>query len=440
MQNEFYKLADHLTTLLEGSELFTCSYSGEDSHFVRFNKSAIRQPGKVSQHEITLDLALGQRHTAGTITLDGDFDADKEKTARLLDELRGRLPHLPEDPHYLYATEVRSTERIQENRLPKAEDAVGQVIDAGKGKDLVGIFASGGIRRGFANSLGQRNWFVSYNFNFDWSFYHSGDKAVKCAYAGFEWDPAAFGRKVAEAEEQLQVLARPPKTIPPGRYRAYLTPVAMVEVLGTLSWGGFGLKAAKTKQSSLLKLIEGEKRLNDAVTITEHTAGGVAPDFQSEGFIRPDTVTLIDKGKHRGYLVSPRSAKEYGVPTNGASSWEWPESLDLAPGDLPREEILERIGTGVWVSNLWYLNYSDRPGGRMTGMTRFATLWVENGEIRDPLNVMRFDETIYRMLGEKLVGLTADAEMILDPMTYGGRATASVRTPGALIDDFTFTL
>jgi predicted Zn-dependent protease len=128
------------------------------------------------------------------------------------------------------------------------------------------------------------------------------------------------------------------------------------------------------------------------------------------------------------------------VPTNGASEWETPESIDMAPGDIPNAKVLERLGTGIYVGNLWYLNYSDRPACRITGMTRFATLWVENGVIQAPLSVMRFDETLYRVLGENLVGLTAQTEMILDPTTYEQRSTSSWRLPGALIDDFAFTL
>jgi predicted Zn-dependent protease len=73
-------------------------------------------------------------------------------------------------------------------------------------------------------------------------------------------------------------------------------------------------------------------------------------------------------------------------------------------------------------------------------MTRFATFWVENGVIQAPLNVMRFDETVYRMLGDNLIGLTAEREMIFDPDTYGRRSTRTARLPGALVDDFTFTL
>ena len=54
------------------------------------------------------------------------------------------------------------------------------------------------------------------------------------------------------------------------------------------------------------------------------------------------------------------------------------------------------MGTGVYIGNLGYLNYSDRTAGRMTGMTRFATFWVEDGQVVAPLNVMRFDDTILR--------------------------------------------
>ena len=73
-------------------------------------------------------------------------------------------------------------------------------------------------------------------------------------------------------------------------------------------------------------------------------------------------------------------------------------------------------------------------------MTRFATFWVENGEIVAPLSVMRFDETLYRMLGENLVGLTAEREWVLDPGSYFERTTSSGRYPGALVEDFNFTL
>ena len=98
------------------------------------------------------------------------------------------------------------------------------------------------------------------------------------------------------------------------------------------------------------------------------------------------------------------------------------------------------MDSGVYISNLWYSNYSDRNHCRMTGMTRFACLWVENGVPVAPLNVMRFDESLYHALGDKLIDLTEDQETLLDPQSYHRRSERSACLPGALIEDFTFTL
>ena len=56
------------------------------------------------------------------------------------------------------------------------------------------------------------------------------------------------------------------------------------------------------------------------------------------------------------------------------------------------------------------------------------------------MNVMRFDDTVYRMLGDNLVALTAACEPRLSTDTYGARSRRSMTLPGAIIDDFRFTL
>jgi predicted Zn-dependent protease len=138
--------------------------------------------------------------------------------------------------------------------------------------------------------------------------------------------------------------------------------------------------------------------------------------------------------------VSPRSAREFDIQTNGANSAEAPESLDMSAGKLARADVLKNLDTGIMIGNLWYLNYSDRANCRMTGMTRFATFWVEGGEIKAPLNVMRFDDSAYRVLGENLVDLTVERDWILDPASYSERSTGSARLPGALVNNFSLTL
>jgi predicted Zn-dependent protease len=440
MQSYFYNLADSIQALLQGREFFTCMFQGEDSDFVRLNRSAVRQPGTVWQRFLRLELIDGRRHATGTIALANELSTDRDRLQTLVKVLRDKLPHLPEDPHLLYATEVHSSEHHGENRLPPSDRVIAALLEAGKGRDLVGIYAAGGIYAGFANALGQRNWYATYSFLCNWSFYYQDDKAVKTAYAGSIWDPQAFARKVQGAAQELEFLRRPPRTVGPGRQRVYLAPAALAEIIALLGWGGFSLKAHRTKRSPLLKMVADDARLNPLVTLHENTRDGLAPDFQEAGFIKPDRLTLIEAGLLRNFLVSPRSAQEYGAVTNGAAGDEAPESLDMAPGTLPRREVLKRLDTGLYINNLWYLNYSDRPAGRITGMTRFASFLVENGRIMAPLEVMRFDESIYRLLGDHLLELTAERDLIVDPQTYQRRSTASSRLPGALIADFNLSM
>lgn len=440
MQDYFFSVAETIQPLLSGAELYTCSFHGEESDFIRFNRGSVRQAGAVTQRSLHVDLIEGRRHAAGTLTLSGDLAADRARLAHLIGELREIRAQVAEDPYLLYATTVHSTESRRRATLPDGGSLVDVVRRAGNGRDLVGIYAAGASHAGFSNSFGQRNWYTAPSFNLDWSFFHDADKAVKSSYAGTSWDAAELDRKVAAASEQLAVLSQPARALQPGRYRVYLAPSALHEILGILSWGGFGLRAHRTKTTPLIKMVEEGMSLHPSVRLVENTAEGIAPGFQSAGFIRPDRVVLVDGGTYRDCLVSPRSAAEYGVETNGASANEAPASIELAAGRIGVDNVLRELNTGLFVSNLWYLNFSDRTACRTTGMTRFATFWVENGVIQSPLEVMRFDETLYRMLGQNLIGLTAERELILDPGSYFQRSTDSARLPGVLVDDFTLTL
>jgi len=136
----------------------------------------------------------------------------------------------------------------------------------------------------------------------------------------------------------------------------------------------------------------------------------------------------------------PRSATDHAAPANGANAYESPESLAQAAGTLAHADILPTLGTGIYLSNLHYLNYSDRQACRMTGMTRFACFWVENGKLVAPIAVMRFDDSFLRMFGQGLVALTHDRELVRDGGTYMARALGSVTTPGAIVQGFRFTL
>ena len=438
MQDYFYSVGDALFEKLKGDEQLLLGFSGEDSDFVRLNHNRMRQAGSVAQRSLSLDLIEGERHAKASVELAGSLEQDLDQLSDTLEQLRQQRNLLPEDPYLNFPTDINHTEYHHDNEVIDSHEAVAQVVQAAGDMDLVGIFANGIQYAGFANSMGQRNWHSSASFNFDWSCYLEKDKAVKSSYAGFDWQPDQLAAKMEDIKQQQSMLSRPSQRIEPGSYRAYLAPSAVNEIIALMAWGGFGLKSHRTKTTPLIQMLEQGRTLDASIALTENHSRGLAPSFTSSGFIKPERVALIRDGAYQDCLVSARSAMEYSAETNAES--EYPGALDLAAGKLPVTNVLNELDTGLYINNLWYLNFSDRNACQLTGMTRFACFWVENGEIQAPIDVMRFDDSVYSLLGTNLLGLTAERELILDSSSYGGRSNSSIELPGVLVESLRLTL
>lgn len=431
MRQAFFELAEGLIEGLVGEEILFCLLDGEDSDFVRLSHNRIRQAGGVHRRTLNLTLISGGRQVEGRCELAGDLGSDRSLASALLGRLRDRQLHVPDDPYLHYSTTPTVSECSLGGGLPDAGQAVSMLIAGAGGMDLVGIWASGDIISGLASSLGHRHWHRSASFNLDWSCYLEKDKAVKSSYSGFAWDSDRLGEKLDTVRRGLEVTARPPLTLAPGRHRAYLAPQAVQELTDMLAWGGFDLKSHRTAQTPLMRLVDGERTLDPRIGIREEHGRGLVPGFTAEGFTMPEQVGLILGGEYRDCLVDSRSGKEYGVAVNAGAGY--PQSLAMDPGDIPLVEVLDRLDTGLYIGNLWYLNYADRNDCRITGMTRFGTFWVEQGKLVAPVDVMRFDDSLYQLFGDRLEGLTRERELILSPETYGGRSTASSLLPGVLV-------
>ncbi|WP_341522359.1 TldD/PmbA family protein [Pseudomonas sp. G.S.17] len=438
-QQQFQALVESLKGALTHQEQFTLAYNAEESDFIRFNHAKVRQVGHVQQASVSFKLIDDERHANLRLTLSGEADIDQQRLSEALHQLRETLTLLPKDPYLKPNTEAWQTSNVQAQPLPDSAEVVEQIARLAQGLDLVGFYAAGPLYRGFASSWGALGWHEANSFNFDWSLFHDNGQAVKANYAGHDWSDAAFARRFEQAREQLEFLGRPLKTLAPGQYRAYLAPAAMDEIIGMLCWGGFSAQSLANKTSPLQRLYSGETHFSPLVNIDEQVSGSLSPAFSGEGYPRKD-LALVASGQAREQMVDSASAAEYGLATNGADPGESPNALSMAGGSLELEQILEKIGTGLYIGNLWYLNYSDQAAARLTGMTRFATFWVEDGKIQAPVSTMRFDDSAYSLLGSALEDLTKERELILSTSTYSERQTASSQLPGALISRLTLTL
>jgi predicted Zn-dependent protease len=444
---DFEALADALLRPVAAIDHTSLYLRAECSDFLRFNHAALRQATTVvHQAQVTLSVERGQRRAESTLSLAGDAALDGPRLRREREQLAAQLDLISDDPWLQAPTAATHSHRDDRGTLPDAAQVIAAVHEVGGRRlrqDLVGFCASGPVVHAFADSIGSRHWHRVETFHFDWCLYQRTDKAVKTTYAGRHWDDAAFAAKLEDAAAQMPLLAQASRTLSPGAYRAALAPAAMVGLIGLLGWSGFSLKDRRTGFGSLGRLADGSAAFASAFDLCEDVASGNAPAFTADGFVRPARVALIEAGRlpaGGGTLNSVRSAAEYGVVANGANADESPDALRLAPGTIAHAELLQALDTGLYVSNLWYLNYSDRAACRMTGMTRYACFWVERGELVAPVDVMRFDDDAFRLFGPGLVGLTDVAEVTPNSDTCGARQLSSVTAPGALVEGLRLVL
>ena len=439
MQNYFKKISDLLFNALESSEILILNFDAEETDFVRYNKSKIRQAGRVHQVSLDINLIKKGKTLRSSLRLSTEYNKDKTLLVRTLFFLRREVNELPKDPYLIYEKNINSSNLIDDQGL-NAQDMSSRILDISSSHDMVGILSSGKIVKGFANSLGQFNWHESDSFNFDWSLYDDNGKAVKQNYADRKWNQDTFTRLYAESAQQLSVISNDEQKVEPGSYRVYLSPSALNEIIDMMSWGGFSYKANKIGSSPLHLMAKGDREFDKSVSFSEDLSNGISPKFHSDGFIKPNNTELITEGKYQKSLISPRSALEYSVKHNAAEDYESPVSIKLETGKINSKKILETLGTGIYLNNLWYLNFSDRNNARVTGLTRFGCFYVKDGELIGPINTMRFDETMYNIFGTKLAGLTDEQQLLMDTSTYEQRSVHSSTIPGAVVEDFRLTL
>ena len=446
---------------------FTISLTGEESQFTRFNQAKVRQSGHVRDAQIKLTLISCHRvpaqddsdsdnevHQDGrtastTIPFTGDFDVDWPLTQSALTRLQQELPLLPVDPYIVLPLSAeadniqrRQTQTVLSGHLLNESDIANALLKPVHTLDFSGFYAGGLSYRAYADSAGKRHWFETPSFTLDYSLFGGrAQEAVKGTFAGVRWQQTAYEKSIEAAAKQLTLLTRPVKALPRGSYRTYLAPAAVADIIDIIVWGGgLGEAALRQGNSAFGKLEKGEGTLSEQFSLGEDFQRTSLPRFNSSGEIAPARLSLIEGGRWKNSLVSGRSAKEYGKPSNGANEEEAMRAPTVAPGTLKEKDILNELGTGLYISNLHYLNWSDLTAGRITGMTRYACFWVEEGEIVAPIENLRFDDDLYRFLGEGLIGLTDQQTFIPAVSTYDRRSLGGMWVPGMLIDQFRYTL
>lgn len=447
-QANFALLAEQLFAQLQTGEELSLQLSAEDQTYVRFNNSQVRQATAVWQQHLTLILQYNGRKATFTVDLSHDVQQDLLTLQSLLQRARVEAQVLPQDP-YLVAMQAQGHSSYQHaGQLPEIEDIIQTIATHTVGTGFTGLYAAGPQIRAVRNSAGLAHWFASSSYFLDYSLFTrtsaGAAKAVKSVYARVDWQREHFLAELETQTAQLAPLQQPARKLQPGNYRVYLAPAAVAELLGMFSWGAVSYSAWKNGQCALQKLLSGAEQFSEQFTLRENFSLALTPRFNSLGELPPEILPVISAGAVANLLISSRSAQEFGVAGNAADPAGWyGEQLrapEILPGTLPSSEVLQALDTGIYISNLHYLNWSDVQNARITGMTRYACFWVEHGRIVAPIEDLRFDDSLFRLFGSELLALTAESVVHPAVDTYDCRALGGAKNPGVLLRTMRFTL
>ena len=421
-------------------ETLKMTFSGESSQFIRINNAKIRQTGYVDDADVELTLIFNNRTCSRSFTYTNEPDNNLKIALSVLSDMRDEINQLPEDKYIVEPKSSGSTEEIIHCSLLTHDEVIDSLLPVMQGVDLVGIWASGRIFRGSANSLGLNHWFETDSFSLDYSLVTPQHQMVKGTFSGRDWDQNKYEEFLSTSKKKVELLNRKPVKIKPGSYRVWFEPAAVGDFIGMFSWNGLSEASIQQGCSGFGKMRKNSELLSPKFTLKEDFSSGMVPRFNSEGEIAPETMTLIAGGKLQNTLVSSRTSAEYGVDSNMAENGEYLRSPKMKSGSLPEVDILPTIDNGLFISNIHYLNWSDNPSGRITGLTRYACFQVESGEVTAPIDTMRFDDTFYRFFGSELEAVGQKMDIIPDVSTYYRRSIEVMSCPGILVNSFALTL
>ena len=446
MKKEIYNtICSQVYSTLQEGENLTIYMEGENSQYFRFNDSKIRQTGIIEDYNVTLSLYHGKKSLQATTTVSSDIDYSVKNLISEIDGLREPLSLIPENNFTVFPDKFDSTEVYREGSLPDREEILDSLMGVIDKDNLTGVWTSGKIFRASSTSKGTQHWFEKDSFIFDFSLIDAKENMVKILYPGSDWNKDDFMSAFDDASKRLQLMNKTKLELKPGKYRVWFEPHAVADFVDMLNWNGVSEASLRNGSSCLLRMRKDNVKLSEKFSLDESFDRKSTASFNSRSEVSGN-VSLIKRGMMENTLINSKTALEYRLTSNYAedvNSWGMGEYL-RAPfmhgGDIKLDERLQKLGTGIFISNIHYLNWSDNLGGRITGLTRYACYWVEDGKMVAPIKTMRFDDSFYNFFGDNLeaVGETVLSRPVIE--TYDGRNPGETTCPGILVNDFELTL
>lgn len=402
-------------------------FLSENSAFIRVNDSKIRQVTHVDQFELSISLKEDTEQKNISCILCGDLETDHKRIRDILESIFN-IPIKPE-----------MCEQFTLLQIPTSQGELELLEVLNEQKGLVGLFTLGKVYRGFICG-GQQvmTWFETPRTDVDYSIYDE-DLSVKETYSQNEFIKDDLIKSISKNKEILSSLKMEKKELTPSKLSVYLSPSAVYEIISTMNWYGVQANFIGDKVSALMDAFNGDRYFSKQFTIRENFDLALSPCFNEEGESSETIVDIIKEGKFISPLVNSFNAKKYGYKSNNANSEESFRSTEILSGNISEDDLIQKVKNGIYISNLHYLNWSNKKTASITGMTRFGCMYIDENGNKFPIKDMRFNVSLYDLFGDDLVSFSKERQIFCDLNTYERRHLSGMLVPGALTK-MSFTL
>ena len=393
-----------------------------DNTLARFSKNRIHQNVSTRNYYVNLDLVVDKNKLGSSSVNSIEEKSIDEIIERALKIARVSTP----DPEFKSLASPKKISPLEGIYIKKTAEitpediaeGVKTIIDTAMDYDKqvkwsAGAFSKDIMKTAISNSLGVEAE-TEYTAAFIEVNTRAGDDAVEGS--GF---CVKRSRDVGDFEfEEIALFAAKdavnsinPRKIPLGDYEAIFRPEAVSTFTMFIGLLGFSAKANQEGYSFIGEKL-GSKVFDEKLSIVDNgrdfsTLNAVP--YDGDGVPKKD-LTLVDKGVamnlcYDNYhaLKDGKESTGHALPKFGRGFWyrgvPLPVNQIVEPGDASIEEMIEDTKKGVLITRLHYVNPIRRDLAIISGMTRDGTWYIENGEIKHSLKVMRFTDGVTRVMG-----------------------------------------
>ncbi len=423
----------------------------EQSGFARFAGSEVHQPTLIGDETVFLRVVRGEK--VGTAAGNRVDDEGLRELAARAGAAADASPDDPDFPGLAGPADLPEVEGFDaETAALGAEDQArlaAAAIGAAGDVPIYGFFTSGTATVAVATSEGLAVEQTSTDATALALAATDGASgyAEQTGWRVSDVDAQAVAREAVEKAQRTRGAGE----IEPATYRAVFEPYAIGEMLQYFAFDAFSGLALLEERSYLAGRL-GEPAFDRSVSITDDALDprGLPKQFDFEG--RPkQRVALVEHGVLQGVVWDSASAARAAASNVEAASTghapppalrRWgplPFALSLAGGDAESvDELVERVGDGLYVTRLHYLGIVEPRQGILTGMTRDGTFRIRDGKVAEPLVNLRFTIAVPDLLAE-VPGLTRERTLANESAFYDERFAFGALVPAIATARFEVT-